>query len=140
MHPPLYVSYARCSTYQTLRTVLSTVFMNHLPSFLRTEHGVKTNDFSLTFGSPQGPPIFVSWGSPGFPDRPRLDLINPSTNRMTKRASILDTVAGRTVFYLPWRCMEPGTARRLDGHYLLVWSLSGEVMVIDLICVLDRES
>ena len=76
--------------------------------------------------------------SGGFPDRPRFDLIDPPTDRMAKPAWVQDTVTGRPVFHLPEKYMEPGTRRRLDGRHLLVWSRSGEVVVIDLNCALDR--
>ena len=78
--------------------------------------------------------------SEGFPDRPRLDLVDPSINHIAKPAWIKDTVTGRPVFYIPERYMKPGTRRRLDGRYLLVWSRSGEVVVIDLNPVLGEGS
>ena len=78
--------------------------------------------------------------SRGFMDRPRLDLVDPPMNRMAKPAWVRDTVTGRAVFYLPERHMKPGVRRRLDGRHLLVWSRSGEVVVIDLSCVFDRDS
>jgi hypothetical protein len=76
--------------------------------------------------------------SMGSPDRPRLDLVDQSTNCGAKPAWIEDTVTGRAVFHLPERFMKAGVRRRLDGRYLLVWSRSGEVVVIDLNCVFDR--
>ena len=50
-----------------------------------------------------------------------------------------DFGGGKTVFHLPEGYMKPGMRRRLDGRYLLVWSRSGEVVVIDLNCVFDRD-
>ena len=78
--------------------------------------------------------------SGGFPDRPRLKLVDLPINRIAKLARIQDTVTGRPVFYLPERYTKPGARRRLDGRYLLVWFRSGEVVVIDLNCVLGRGS
>ena len=78
--------------------------------------------------------------SRGFPDRPRLELVDPSSNHMAKPALVQDTVTGRPVFYLPERYMKLGTRRRLDGLYLLVWSRSGEVVVIQLKFVPGRDS
>ena len=75
--------------------------------------------------------------STGFPDRPRLDLVEPSTGFTAKRACVQDTVTGRAVFYLSERYMKNGTRMRLDGRHLLVWPRSGEVVVIDLNFELD---
>ena len=74
--------------------------------------------------------------STGFPDRPRLLLVDPPANLMAAPAWVQDTVTGRAVFYLPERYMKPGVRRRLDGRYLLIWSRSGEEVVIDFGCVL----
>ena len=75
----------------------------------------------------------------GFQDKPRLLLVDPPTNYIAAPAWVQDTVSGRAVCYLPERYMKPGVRRRLDGRYLLIWSRSGEeVVIVDFGCVLDR--
>jgi WD40 repeat protein len=103
-------------------------------------HGSKvwltgSKDVGWDFGGREVSQFSLSTGSP---DRPRLYLVDPSTNRGAKLAWIEDTMTGRAVFYLSKRFMRPGVRRRLDGRYLLVWSRSGEVVVIDLNCVFER--
>jgi WD40 repeat protein len=98
---------------------------------------VGSKDVGWDFG---GREVFHVSLSTGFPDRPRLGLVDPSMNCTRKPAWIQDTVTGNVVFHLPERYMKPGVRRRLDGGYLLIWSRSGEVVVVDLTCVLDNGS
>ena len=60
----------------------------------------------------------------------RLDLAGPSVGRSVTRW-IVDTVTGRRVFHLPERHINPSMEVIWNGQYLLIWSLSGEVVVID---------
>ena len=57
--------------------------------------------------------------------------------RSTRPASVLDAT-GRQVFRLPERYMKPNMKRRWDGRFLLAYSRSGEVVVIDFGTVLPR--
>lgn len=57
--------------------------------------------------------------------------------RTTRPASVCDTT-GRQVFRLPERYMKPDMKRRWDGRFLLVYSRSGEVVVIDFDSVLPN--
>ena len=73
-----------------------------------------------------------------FPNPPRLDLIDWSTGRDGTAPSaervmrwIGDTVTGRPVFHLPERYIKPDTEIIWDGRYLLIWSRSGEVVIMD---------
>ena len=65
-----------------------------------------------------------------LPDRPRLDVVDRSDGRVRSRW-IEDTVTKRRVFHLSERYTKSGTEVGWDGRYLLVWSRSGEVLVID---------
>ena len=70
----------------------------------------------------------------------RLDLVDPpSISRgLIGRPIIrwiMDTVTGRQVFRLPERYMDPSMEVLWDGQYLLIWSPSGEVVVVDFDCV-----
>ena len=66
----------------------------------------------------------------------RLDLADPpqvprgSVLRSTTRW-IVDTVTGRRVFRLPEKYIDLDTEVMWDGQYLLIWSPSGEVVVVD---------
>ena len=73
-----------------------------------------------------------------LPDRPCLDVIDWSDGRRVKPRWIEDTVTGRRVFRLPERYMKSDTEIRWDGRYLLVWSRSGDVLVIDFNSVCPR--
>lgn len=64
-----------------------------------------------------------------FPDRPRLDLVNRSAGREIRW--IEDTVTKRLVFRLPERYLKSDTEVEWDGRYLLVWSRSGAVVIVD---------
>ena len=104
-------------------------------------HGYKvwlegTGDMGWDFG---GEEVCSFSLSREFPDRPRLHLVDPSQNRMVRSAPawVQDTVTGRLIFHLPERCMKLGTRRRVEDGYLLIWSRSGEVVVVDLSCALD---
>ena len=66
-----------------------------------------------------------------FPDRPRLDVVDWSDGRRVKPRWIEDNVTGRQVFRLPERYMTPDTEVVWDGRYQLIWSRSGEVLVMD---------
>lgn len=61
-------------------------------------------------------------------DRPRLDLTIVLGD---KPRWIKDAVTKRLVFRLPEQYMKPHTKRSWDGRYLLVWSRSGEVVIMD---------
>ena len=50
---------------------------------------------------------------------------------------IVDTVTGRRVFHLPERYIHGSMKVLWDGQYLLIWSLSGEVVVVDFTYVLQ---
>ena len=66
----------------------------------------------------------------------RLDLVDPppsprgSIDRPTTRW-IVDTVTRRRVFRLPERYLDPYTEVIWDGQYLLIWSSSKGVVVVD---------
>ena len=73
-----------------------------------------------------------------FQSPPRLDLIDWSTGRdgtmsSTERVTrwIGDTVTGRPIFHIPERYIRPDTEILWDGRYLLIWSRSGEVVIMD---------
>ena len=77
-----------------------------------------------------------------FPDQPRLDLVNwsterdgamPSTERVTRW--IGDTVTGGLVFRIPERYIKPDMEVIWGGRYLLIWSPSGEIVVMDFGCI-----
>lgn len=71
-----------------------------------------------------------------FLDQSRLRLVDgPSKQYTVKPVWIQDTVTGRSIFHLPARYLASGMKRRWDGRYLLVWSPSGEMMVMDFSCV-----
>jgi WD40 repeat protein len=73
-----------------------------------------------------------------FPDRPRFDLIDWSTGRGIKARWIEDTVTKRLVFRLPERYLKSDSEVEWDGRYLLVWSRSGDVLIIDFRSVFPR--
>ena len=85
------------------------------------------------------------FGGPGvsdfreLPDRPRLDVVDWSNDRRIKPRWVEDTVTKRLVFRLPERYMKSDTEIRWDGRYLLVWSRSGEVVIMDFDCVCPRQ-
>ena len=66
-----------------------------------------------------------------LPDRPRLDVIDWSGETKIKPRWIEDTVTKSLVFRLPERYMKSDTEIGWDGRYLLVWSRSGEVVIMD---------
>ena len=66
----------------------------------------------------------------------RLDLADPAprstrSNDEPVTRRIVDTVTGRQVFHLPERYMSHRKGVLWDGQYLLIWSFSGEVVVVD---------
>ena len=66
-----------------------------------------------------------------FADRPRLDLVDQTRGSAVEPRWIEDTVTKRAVFHLPEKYLKPGTKVEWDGRHLLVWSKSGEVVVMD---------
>ena len=66
-----------------------------------------------------------------LPDRPRLCLGVESTRVSANPAWIQDTVIGRPVFYFPERYIKTEMRRQWDGRYLVFWSPSGEVVIMD---------
>ena len=76
-----------------------------------------------------GGPTVSDFGE--FPDRPRLELADWSTGGESKPRWIEDTKTKRLVFRLPERYMKSDTEIGWDGRYLLLWSRSGEVMIIE---------
>ena len=67
-----------------------------------------------------------------FPDRPRLEyLADRSKGSAAKPRWIEDTVTKRAVFHLPGKYRKFDAKVEWDGRYLLVWSKSGEVVVMD---------
>ena len=114
----------------------------------RVEHGIPRGSGIFVRGSKVG--IDNSGGSgwdfggvkvsyfKELPDRPRLDLVDLSTGDGSQPRWIEDTVTKRPVFRLPERYMKSDTKRRWDGRYLLVWSRSGEVVIMDFDCVCPR--
>ena len=67
------------------------------------------------------------------PDRSRLDLADYSADHGARPRWIEDTVTRRLVFRLPERFMEIHTGIGWDGRYLLIWSSSGEVVIMDFV-------
>ena len=72
----------------------------------------------------------------------RLDLADPPSSSRKSLARpitrwIVDTVTGRQVFRLPERYIKPSTEVIWDGQYLLIWSPSGEVVVVNFDCVVQ---
>ena len=66
-----------------------------------------------------------------FPDRLRLDLIERFTICGIEPCWIEDTEAKRRVFRLPERYAKYDTKVEWDGRYLVVWSSSREMMIMD---------
>ena len=77
------------------------------------------------FGDPKVPELGE------FPDRPRLDLLGRPRGKGFESRWVEDTVTKRTVFHLPDKYSKPDMTVEWDGRYLLIWSKSGEVVVID---------
>ena len=73
-----------------------------------------------------------------FPDRPRLDLVESSSENGIKPRWIEDTVTKGLVFRIPERYTEAGARVEWDGRYLLAWSCSGGVLVVDFDSVWPR--
>ena len=72
-----------------------------------------------------------------FADRPRLDLVEPPPGGKIKPRWIEDIVTKTPVFFLPGRYTGVHAQIEWDGRYLLVWSLSGQdivVMDFDRVC------
>ena len=73
----------------------------------------------------------------------RSYFVDPSTDReffgLNRRVTrwVVDTVTGRRVFRLPERYINPSTEVFWDGRYLLIWSPSGKVVVVDFDCVVQ---
>ena len=72
----------------------------------------------------------------------RLDLVDPPSRSTTSPGVsvtrwIMDTVSGRLVFRFPERYIHHSVEIFWDGQYLLIWSDSGEVVVVDFYYVLQ---
>ena len=97
-------------------------------------HGSKvwlsgTNHMGWEFGGPGVSPLPLSDNE--FPDQPRLDFVDQSTQNGIRPAWIQDTGTGNLVFRLPERYMKPSTKMRWDGWHLVVGCPSGEVVIMD---------
>lgn len=90
-----------------------------------------TKDVGWDFG---GKRVSTFSLSDEFPDRPRLD-ITESTRVGATEAWVRDTVTGRPVFHIPERYIKTAMKRQWDGRYLIYWSPSGEVVIMDFECV-----
>ena len=66
-----------------------------------------------------------------FPDRPRLDVADWSNEKRVKPRWVEDTATKRQVFRLPGRHMKTDTEVGWDGRHLIIWSRSGQVIVMD---------
>ena len=104
-------------------------------------HGSKVGiDHSRGWGWDFRGPEVSGFGE--FPDRPRLDLVDRFIgDTLVEPRWIKDTVTKTLVFRFPDKYIKPGTKVEWDGRYLLVWSESGEVAIMDfnpVQCALDR--
>ena len=72
-----------------------------------------------------------------FPEKPRLSFVE-SARIASNPAWIEDTVTGRPIFYIPERYVNTGMKRQWDGRYLIFWSPSGEVVIMDFDSVCPR--
>ena len=72
-----------------------------------------------------------------FSNQFRLDLAYSSPKRTHWVDRIVDTVTGRPVFHLPERFTNYLRDSSWDGRYLLIWSFSGEVVVVDFTYVVQ---
>ena len=61
----------------------------------------------------------------------RLDLADPAPECRQYVDRIVDTMTGRRVFCLPERYIDPSMKVIWDGQYLLIWSSSGEIVVVN---------
>ena len=73
-----------------------------------------------------------------LPDGPHLGLVDWSDGRKIKPRWIEDTITRRQVFRLPDRYIKSDTEIAWDGRYLLVWSRSGDVVIMDFDSVCPR--
>ena len=109
---------------------ISNFFVNGLKAVISNSQGMGW-DFGVS-GAP-------SFGK--FADRPRLDLVDRFTEHTAVEPHCIeDTVTKRVVFHIPEKYMKPGMKVEWDGRYLLVWSGSGEAVVMDfdpVRCALD---
>jgi len=78
------------------------------------------------FGGPEASDLME------FPDRPPLDLVDSDPGNQIIPRWIEETVTRRQVFHLPERCLNPDMEIKWDGQFLLIWSRSREVYIIDL--------
>ena len=76
-----------------------------------------------------GGPEVTDFGE--FLDRPRLELVSWPDEIGMKPRWVGDTVTKSRVFRLPERYLKSGMNMEFDGRYLLIWSPSGEVVIID---------
>ena len=74
-----------------------------------------------------------------FSDRPRLDLVDAPARRGLRLRWVEDIRTKRQVFRIPERYTKHDTRVEWDGRYLLLWSSSGEVVVIDFDSVCHRQ-
>jgi hypothetical protein len=97
----------------------------------KVEYGIR-NGWGWDFGGPK-----VS-DYEELPDRPRLDLVDWSDGRRIQPRWVEDTVTKRLVFRLPDRCTRDCVRIVWDGQYLIVWTPTGDLVVMDLGSVFPR--
>lgn len=86
-----------------------------------------TNEIGWDFGGQEATPFSLT---KEFPGCLHLGYFHkPKTG--TKPPWIQDTITRRLVFHLPERYLGPNTKKRLHGQYLVMGSLSGELVIID---------
>jgi WD40 repeat protein len=73
-----------------------------------------------------------------FPDGIRLDFVDSAREYGVKPRWIEDTVTRKPVFRLPEGYMRSDMEAELDGRFLLFWSRSGEMMIMDFDSVYPR--
>ena len=78
-------------------------------------------------------PIPLS-NTPPHLDRPCLDFVGGTDIWSTGPSRIMDMATGKEVFQLPGRYAKP-TAVQLDDRYLVAGYESGEVLILDFICM-----
>lgn len=132
------IRYIEAVSMQTGENVGRVEFwIGNLSSFF--VHGSKVGiGHSRGMGWDFGGPKVSDFGE--FSDRPRLDFVDQSTaaRRSIKPRWIEDAITKRLVFRLPERYTKSDAEISWDGRYLLLWSRSGEVVIIDFDCVCPR--
>ena len=92
-----------------------------------------SRDVGWDFG---GPKVDTFPLSRELSDRPRLGFECKGVG--ANSAHIKDTVTGRPVFHIPERYINTDMKRQWDGRYLVFWSPSGEVVIMDFNRVCPR--